>query len=612
MAGADGSATQNQNNFLRRDGRSSTYNRSMQSYLKDRGPFNLNVIETEEALNTKYKHFHAVGLRRPEAIARHSVALNNEFNNTTFASIDQDKSFGDYMYAQLSEDKAGRLRDYRTIASFSEVADALDEICDECINTDENKSIVKLDFLNTSLDSKNKETIKVEFDKYIQHYDLKHKGWRYFRQLLIEGELFFEQIIHEKYKNEGILAVENLPAESMDPVYDNIQNMLVKAFVYKKPIFDPTDPRKIDDWELIPFDVNQVVYIHNEEYNETKEYIIPFIENCRRPYRQLSLIEDSVVIHRMVHAPLRFVFNVDVGRMPVPQAEAYLRKLQHAYWSSKTFDVDQNDIVKKYNPQSMLDSYWFAKRQGQEPTTVSTIGGQPADGNLEVFDKFLKKLYRSLKVPTTRLQEDSSFSDGTDILQQELKFAKMVIRQQQKFAAGIKKGFLTHLKFRKMFEEYDLQEENIDISFIPPSNFFELRESQKLEIKVNNYDRVMGTGFVSDSFAKKKYLNWTDRDILADRELRRKDAELAWELAQIEQFGPSWKTQALQGAQGAGGMGGGMGGGAADMGGLGGDMGGAEDIPEFGGGPVDVGNEGGVEAGNAPAPPPNEGNEPEG
>jgi hypothetical protein len=259
-----------------------------------------------------------------------------------------DASFGDVMYAKVSEDKPGRLRDYRTVASFSEVADALDEICDECINMDANKEIVRLHLINSDIKSQDEEEIRTEFNKFIDSFDLKNKGWRYFRQFLIEGELFFENIIHQDYTKQGILAVQNLPAENIDPVYGNIQNMLVKGFLYKKPIFSKNDPKNVDRYDYIPFEENQIIYINNEIYNETKDFVIPFVENCRRPYRQLSMIEDSVVIHRLVHAPLRFMFNIDVGKMPVPQSEQYLRKLQQQYWSTKTFDSDQNDVVKKY------------------------------------------------------------------------------------------------------------------------------------------------------------------------------------------------------------------------------------------------------------------------
>ena len=589
----------NTRSYQTTDGKSSMYDRSMMTYLKNRLPYNYSVLDTDESKNTKYKYFQKVGMRRPEAISKNSVTLNNPFNNTAFSAIERDKSFNDVMYAAPSEDKPGRLRDYRTMAAFSEVSDALDEICDETINSDENDEIVILKFKNIDLESDKKQEVEDEWNKYVEHYDFHNNGWQYFRQFLIEGELFFEQIIHEEYTNEGVLGVVNMPADLIDPVYSNIQNVEIKGFLYNKPIFDPNDPKKVIKYEPIPLERNQVVYINNASFNETKEFIIPFIENCRRSYRQLSMIEDAVVIHRMVHAPLRFVFNVDVGTLPVPQAESYLRKLQSQYWATKTFDQDQGDIVKKYSPQSTLDSYWFAKRQGQEPTTVSEIGGTPGLGELHDLMYFIKKLYRSLKVPTSRLDPEDSFRDGTDILREELKFATMIMRQQKKFASGLKRGFVTHLKLRKMFEEYDLTEQNINVVFNPPSNFHDLRNNQKMELKINSYNNLMSTQKVSDTYAKKKTLGWKDKDILADRELRRKDAELEWELQQIITMGPNWKEQLLQQAQSGTPEGGDMmaAGGGSAPGGVGGMP------PAFGGGEAAIGGEETL--------PPNAGNPPE-
>lgn len=521
------------------------YEGSLSQNLRGRLPYNYNVLDTAESKNTKYKYFQKVGMRRPEALSKNSVSLNNDYNNTAFSSIERDKSFTDVMYATANEDKPARIRDYRMMAGFSEVADALDEICDETINPDENDDIVLLKFKNAELESDKKDEIQKEWSKYIEHYDLHNNGWQYFRQYLVEGELFFEQIIHDKYTNEGVLGVINIPSDVIDPVYGNIQNMLVKGFLYQKPIFDPNDPKKIERYEPIPFEENQIVYINSGAYNDSKDYLIPFIENCRRAYRQLSMMEDAIVIHQMVHAPLRFVFNVDVGRLPVPQAEAYLRKLQQQYWSTKTFDVDQNDIVKKYSPQSTLDSYWFAKRQGQEATTVSEIGGQTNTTGMENLLFFIKKLYRSLKVPASRLDPEDSFRDGTDILREELKFSVMVKRHQKRFAAGLKRGFITHLKLRHMFDENELTDQNISIVFNEPSNFAEMRNNQKIEMKMNTFSNAIGSGKISESFAMKKYLNWSDVDILANRALRKSDAACEFEIAQVMSLGPDWKQQMI-------------------------------------------------------------------
>lgn len=127
---------------LTRDGKSGMYDREMKSYLKSRLPFNYDILETDELKNTKYKYFQKVGMRRPEAIAKNSVALNNDYNNTPFSAIDQDKTFGQVMYAAATEDKPGRMRDYRTMAAFSEISDALNEICDDAIVVDENDRII--------------------------------------------------------------------------------------------------------------------------------------------------------------------------------------------------------------------------------------------------------------------------------------------------------------------------------------------------------------------------------------------------------------------------------------------------------------------------------------
>lgn len=593
MAGSDSSSTQSSNkSYVSNDGKGSTFDRNMQSYLKNRG----NFIEknADETKNTKYKYFQKIGLRRPEAIAKNSVALNNDWNNTAFSAIYQDKSFTDLMYSQASEEKPGRLRDYRMIAAYSEVADALDEICDETINIDENGEIVTLDFRNTDLDSEKKEELQQEFSKFISMMELDDNGWHYFRQFLIEGELFFELILKDDYIKQGVVAIKNLPADQFDPVYDNIQTMLVKAFIYKKPIFSSVDNKKVEHYEYIPFEKNQVLYVNSGQYNETKDFIIPFIENCRRAYRQLSMIEDSVVIHRMVHAPLRFLFNVDVGRLPVPQAEAYLRKLQSQYWSTKTFDIDQGDIVKKYAPQSTLDSFWFAKRQGQEATTVETFGGQPSDGNMDVLDWFIKKLYRSLKTPTSRLNNETGYSDGTEMLREELKFAKMIIRQQQRFAQGIKRAFITHLKFKEMFDEYDLFEDNIRVGFNVPTNFYDMRESQKLNLKIETFNNITGNEMVSTIFAMKKYLNWKDSDILANLHFKKVEAEHLFEIEQIKSLGPNYKELLAQQAAGE------EGGGISELGGGGG--GGSSLPPEFSGGPAATGGEAGL-GGEEEAPP---------
>jgi hypothetical protein len=541
-------------------GRESTFGRSLMNYVNSYLPYqSYTVIDTISKLNPKFKTFQDTGSKRTEALSRQSISSSSEYNDispTAFFNIDS--NFTQYMYANVQADKIARIRDYRVMAAFSEVAEALDEICDESINKNENGDIVTLEFPNENLKTEIKGNISEEFEKLMGYFEFEKRGWEYFRNVMVDGELYWENIIHKEREEEGILGVVSVPTELIDPIFGNVQNMLIKGFLLRKPVFDKTNPSKVVDYALIPMDKNQVTYVNSGIWNENKTIRLPFIENARRAYRQLSLIEDSVVIHRLARSPARLVFNVDVGNMPAPKAEAYLRKMIQDYWSKRTFDVDQAGQVNKFNPQSYLDNYWFAKRQGSEGTSVQELQGGAQLNSLPDLDYFLIKLYKSLKVPVNRISAEAGYSDGMQMLREELKFAKFIMRMQMQFSETLKNTFIVHLKLKNLWDKFDLKETDFELRFTPPTNFFEMREAQKAEIKYTTFNNMVQNESISKTYAQKKYLRWSDQEILANRAFLKKDKELEFELAQIQANGPMWKSggEAVEGAALAAGGGG--------------------------------------------------------
>jgi len=546
--------------------RESTFGRDLMKFVSSKLPYQqVDVNDKINTLNPKYEVFYDQGTKRADALARQSISNTTFYTDDLFGNVLRDKNYHEFMYANVQPDKIRRLMDYRVMAAFAEVADALDEICDEFINKDENGDIVKLIFKDSDLSETQKTKLRKEFQKYVGFFDLETRGWEYVRNMLVDAEIYFEHIIHKKYPKEGILGVLTIPSDTIDPVYANVQNMNIKGYLLRKPVYDLKNPSKVAKTELVPMDVNQVTYINSGIWNENKTVRLPFIENARRAYRQLSLIEDAIVIYRLVRAPERLVFNVDVGNMAPPKAEAYLRKLMTNYWSKRTFDADQGASVQKFNPQSMLDSFWFAKRQGSEGTTVQSLPAGQNLGELADLLYFVKKLYKALKVPTSRVNPDDVFNDGANILREELKFARFVIRLQQRFAAGLKSGFITQLKLKGIWDEMSLRDDYLVLDFNVPTNFYELRENQKFELKANSFNTITQSDLVSKTYAQKKYLGWSDSDIMANREFLRKDKELMWELAQIENAGPNWRNEGATVAA-PGEMGGGAGASAAPAG----------------------------------------------
>jgi hypothetical protein len=414
---------------------------------------------------------------------------------------------------------------------------------------------------------------------------LEHTGWEKFRQLLVEGELFFENLIKDKREELGIIGLISIPSELINPVYHNVQNEIIKGYLLRKPIVGPTQSINTEDQEELLFlQKAQVSYINSGCWNEFKTMRIPFIENSKRAYRQLSLIEDSVVIYRLVRAPERLVFKVYTGNMPPPKAESYIKSLMMKYWSKKTYNGAEGKIANVYDPQSMLDSYWFPVDAQGHGTDVNPLTTSTNLGEIKDLDYFLTKLYKSLKVPISRFMTPGDpFKDGTEITRDELRFARFIIRIQSQFAIGIKQAFITHLKLKGLWKEYKLKEQSIKIKFNEPTSFMTMRNQQLLSLRFENYNAATQGDAISKSYAQKYYLDMTAELMTENREWLRKDAALRWELAQIEQMGPNFREQlaAQQGAAGtapeeSGDM-------ASDSGGGGGSPGAAE-IPEFGSG----------------------------
>jgi hypothetical protein len=337
--------------------------------------------------------------------------------------------------------------------------------------------------------------------------------------------------------------------------------------------------------QLITLQGNQVTYIHSGLWNEDNTIRVPFIENCRRSYKLLSLLEDAIIIYRLVRAPERLKFIIDVGNMPPAKAEAYLKQLMQQYNSKQVYDGSTSgagQISNSYNPQSMLDSYWFARRTGETGSDVSVLQGGDNLGKLDDLMYFVNKLYKSLKVPATRLNPSEPYKDGAEILREELKFAQFVVRLQNQVATGFKQAFVTHLKLRGWWNDYKLHESYLNLEFTPPSNYFAIRQQQLQELKQKNFSDMSQNEGISNIFAQRHYLNWSDAKISENMEWQRKEASFKWELGQIANAGPNWREQ-LEAAQAAAMSGGEAEGTPGGETGLGGGGTSTSSIPEFGG-----------------------------
>jgi len=99
--------------------------------------------------------------------------------------------------------------------------------------------------------------------------------------------------------------------------------------------------------------------------------------SCIRAYRHLSLLEDSVIIYRIVRAPERRVFFVDVGNMPPQRQRAYLESIKNEMRQKRIpNDSDGADRVDSvYNPMSMNEDFFFGQTADGRGSRVEILPG---------------------------------------------------------------------------------------------------------------------------------------------------------------------------------------------------------------------------------------------
>ncbi len=529
-------------------------------------PFSYAIIDNITQLNPKYQLFNDLPATRQDRVERQSVfkGQSNEETMSNVGNIMVNKNYQQFMYANIELDKVKRIQDYRRMSAYDELSNCIDEICDELLVENDKDKLIEFDFEGENFSTIIVDEIKKEFDKFISIFEFEDNGWSYFRNFVVDGELFFENLISETHPEYGIVGIVRIPTELINPIYKNVENDVIEGFVLRKPVINNVK-QTIEKEELIVLQENQVVYINSNIWNDDRSLRLSFLENARRAYKQLSLTEDSVVIQRLVRSPERLVFNVDVGNLNAPKAESYIKKLMQQYWSKKTYDSTTGRATNVFDPQSYLDSYWFPKRAGSQGTSVTALPSSSNFSSLDDLYFFVKKLYKSLKIPTNRLEPSDTYNDGGDMTRDELRFARFLMRIQKQFAKGIRKAFIVHLKLRKMWDEYKLRERYIKINFNAPTLFYILKKQQIFDLKYSCFNNLTQNEGISNSFAQKHFLDFTDEQMAENRERRRLDAALQFEIENILQAGLNWKEQqkAVEGATseiaGGGGASGGVG-----------------------------------------------------
>jgi hypothetical protein len=233
------------------------------------------------------------------------------------------------------------------------------------------------------------------------------------------------------------------------------------------------------------------------------------IEPARRIWRQLIMIEDAMLVYRVIRSPERRVFKIDVGNVPPEEVENYMQQAKSALRSSQVVDKRTGRVDMRYNPLSVDEDYFLPVRGQQDGTSINTLPGGQNTTAIEDVEYIQKKLFSALKVPKAYLGYDESLSSKATLAQEDIRFSRTITKIQKVVISELNKIAAIHL-FANGFADEDLIDFEIRLS--NPST---IAQQQKLELFRSKFEIAAQApeGVLSRDYVRKQIIGLTSEQI---------------------------------------------------------------------------------------------------
>tara|TARA_R110000824_G_scaffold259379_2_gene448136 strand:- start:2105 stop:4066 length:1962 start_codon:yes stop_codon:yes gene_type:complete len=471
---------------------------------------------------------------------RHDSNMSQNFNMYTSAAF-------------RSQNRAERYTDFEQMEYMPEIASALDIYADEMTTSNEYDRLLNIECLNleikTILESLFYDALNIEFNCF---------GWA--RSMCKYGDFFLYLDIDEKM---GITSVIGMPNNEVERLEGQ----------------DPTNPNYVqyqwngagmtfENWQVAHFRI-----LGNDRYSP---YGTSCLDPARRIWRQLTLLEDAMIAYRVVRAPERRMFKIEVGNIPPQDVAQYMEKVKTEMKRNSLVNASTGRVDLRYNPLSLEEDYFIPTRGGIG-SDISSLKGAASLNDIDDVKYLRDKLFAAIKIPQAYLTNlEGGDEDKTTLAQKDIRFARTIHRLQRSLVAELEKMAIVHL--------YTLGYRGDDLlSFkIKLNNPSRLAELQQLEYMRTKFDTA--TAVPEGTYSKR----WVAHNILglSDSEFLRNQRETFYD-RKYQQALEGLVEDDLAGEDALGDLGGGdMG--LGDEEGLGADAG-------F------EGEEGGLEGGDEPA-----------
>lgn len=372
-------------------------------------------------------------------------------------------------------------RDYDSMDTDPILSAALNTYADECTARNEMGSVLKIhhedDNVKQILENLFYDILNVEFNL-----------WPWARNLVKYGDFYLQL---EMAENLGIVNVmpmstyEMSRLEGFDP--ENPQRVKFVYAPYQNPYnaVGQTSKKEYENYEVAHFRLN----------NDSNflPYGKSMMEGARRVWKQIMLMEDAMLIHRVMRAPEKRIFKVDVGNIPPNEVDNYMQKIINSSKKVPFVDERTGEYNLKYNIQNLIEDYYMPVRGSDNGTSIDTLKG--LEYNMIDDLNYLKgKLMSALQIPKAFLGYEEDTNGKATLAAMDIRFAKTIERIQRVMVSELTKIAIVHL-YAQGIQDDRMTSFSLELTI--PSKIYEQEQVELYTSKVQLIQSMQATKMFS-------------------------------------------------------------------------------------------------------------------
>jgi hypothetical protein len=411
--------------------------------------------------------------------------------------------------------------DYEAMDTDAIIASALDIIADEATLKNEQGEVLHIK-------SPNEKTQRVLYNLFYEVLNVEFNLWAWIRTMCKYGDFYLHLDIAEKFGVYNALpfSVYDVQREEgtnpNNPSYVRFKINMNQSYGYA------TNTNRDDYFEN--YEIAHFRLISDPSY---LPYGRSYLEPGRKIFKQLTLMEDAMLIHRIMRAPEKRIFYTNIGNIAPNEVDGYMEKMKQRIKKTPYIDPQTGDYNLKYNMMNLTEDFYLPVRGNDTTTKIDTLKGLEYTA-IEDVSYLRDKLFAALRVPKAFLGYEKDLTGKATLASEDIRFARTVERIQRIVISELTKIALVHL-YTQGFDDAELT--NFELSLTTPSIIYEQEKIALWKEKVELAGNIMDKSLLPTDWIYQNIFHFSEDQYAEFRNQTIEDKKRSFRISQIENEG---------------------------------------------------------------------------